>query len=766
MGSDSFGLLGVTIHGRYRVDEVVGEGGFGLVYRGYHLSFEHSIALKCLKIPSHFTPKAEQLFFERFREEGKLLSKLSDHPSIVRVFDFGVTQSRTGASVPFLVLEWLQGGDLECLLEHRSKPFAEKEALRVLRPCIDAIALAHTLGIAHRDLKPANLYLAETPRGKVLKVLDFGIAKAMQEGETATQLATRTASGFSAFSPRHGAPEQFRSKKYGSTGPWTDVHALGLILAEMMLGHPALRGEELGDYMEDATSVERPTPRARGVVVSDEFEALCAKAVARAPADRFPNAGEMLKAVDALLGIKHDHMLGLLSGGLSEPPAALMPDAGPETVAAGPATAAVLASGAIGAEGARLSDAELVAATAPADVVAQLHSSIGPSGTLVTSHAEVARQLDAAQSHQQAQQQQAQTMNAAALGATRPSAELLQPGARASMTTPGMAVTQAQMARPRRILPFVLGWIGLFIVSGVIYLAFVRRPQPRDEARDEATSASLATSTTVEVGTMPVAEPPNRWIQVAAPTSAGSDGPYLGVASEKSSQWGFRPSLKVRPPSYPYEIEQHEVSWAELRPWLQKHPGHVVNEPGWSRDARLSDEARARLPATGVPWETARAYCSDIGGKLPTEAEWEYAARGPALRPNPWGAERVDLTKVHAYRPGRPLSAVMTNEQDATPGSKDAAIYDMAGNAWEWTADVFRGDSPGDAAAPGPTDYTVRAIRGLPPAFAHPTNEAIPAEAASYRDAVCASGKCPAAANDYLPFVGFRCVRPSPSSAK
>lgn len=86
----------------------------------------------------------------------------------------------------------------------------------------------------------------------MLKVLDFGIAKAMQDGESATQLSTRTSSGFSAFSPPYGAPEQFRARRYGPTGPWTDVHALGLILTELVTGERALTGEEHGVPLDEA----------------------------------------------------------------------------------------------------------------------------------------------------------------------------------------------------------------------------------------------------------------------------------------------------------------------------------------------------------------------------------------------------------------------------------------------------------------------------------------------------------------------------------
>jgi serine/threonine-protein kinase len=291
-----FGLLGHALDGRYRVDAVVGEGGFGVVFRGHRLDFDVPIAIKCLKVPAHFTAAARELFLEKFRDEGRHLARLCrDHRSITNVFAFG-----TAAGVPYLVMEWLDGKDLEQILSERTAPFSEAEALAFIRPAVDALAFAHSLGVAHRDIKPANLLLADTARGQVLKVLDFGIAKAMSDGETATQVATRTSSGFSAFSPNYGAPEQFQSKKFGATGPWTDVHGLGLILVEMVTGIRALKGEEMVDFAFSCLSEERPSPRRLGASVSDAFEALCKRTLALSPKARFEDAGELLKALDEL----------------------------------------------------------------------------------------------------------------------------------------------------------------------------------------------------------------------------------------------------------------------------------------------------------------------------------------------------------------------------------------------------------------------------------------------------------------------------------
>lgn len=304
---DVFELVGTVIDERYRVDSVVGEGGFGVVYRAYHLGFEQHVALKCLKIPHHFSDEGKTTFLRKFKEEGKILLKLSHHPAIVRVFDLGAT--RTKDRIPYLVLEWLDGKGLAQTLDERraaGKPFDEREMLRVLRPVIEALSTAHAESIAHRDIKPENIFLLSPIAGagksgaSPAKLFDFGIAKAMHEGDRATRI--RTASTFSAFSPKHGAPEQFSPKKFGETGPWTDVHAIGLLMTEMLTGREAFAGEEFGDMLLAATQELRPTPGAFGTVVSAECETLIAKCVALQPSQRFQDATSLLAEVDRLLG--------------------------------------------------------------------------------------------------------------------------------------------------------------------------------------------------------------------------------------------------------------------------------------------------------------------------------------------------------------------------------------------------------------------------------------------------------------------------------
>jgi len=120
MAADVFRLVGSVLDNRYRIDSVVGEGGFGVVYRGFHLAFGQPIAIKCLKVDARFQGDARALFLRKFREEASFLARLSQHPAVVRVFDLNVTTSPTAVEVPYLVLEWLEGMELEVWLSHRA----------------------------------------------------------------------------------------------------------------------------------------------------------------------------------------------------------------------------------------------------------------------------------------------------------------------------------------------------------------------------------------------------------------------------------------------------------------------------------------------------------------------------------------------------------------------------------------------------------------------------------------------------------------------
>jgi serine/threonine protein kinase len=302
---DLFSLSGTVLDGQYRVDAIIGEGGFGVVYKGWHLPFDQPIAIKALKIPP-LSPQAQNDILAKFQGEARLLYTLSQASlNIVRSVGFGAATMPSGAWAPYIVLEWLEGRSLQADLDERralrlgGRPL--HEAMKLLEPAARGLQVAHHKRVAHRDIKPANIFLTRTkddPPEDTVKVLDFGIAKVIEEGANAAGPGG-TASAFTSFTWLYCAPEQF-DPRHGPTGPWTDVFAFTLVLTEVITGKPPFEAEEAFAIMKEATDTSRrPTPRARGAVVPDAFEAACARALAVDPKARFPDMDELWEALSA-----------------------------------------------------------------------------------------------------------------------------------------------------------------------------------------------------------------------------------------------------------------------------------------------------------------------------------------------------------------------------------------------------------------------------------------------------------------------------------
>ena len=297
---DPFDLRGTTIADKYRVESMVGAGGFGVVYRGEHTGFAEPIAIKCLKLPGTLSEEDRPKFLARLQEEGRVLHRLSKQTNaIVQALDVGAVITPNGQWVPYLVLEWLEGDTLAQLLAKRrrtSRPrFTLDEALELLQPAADALAVAHRQKVAHRDVKPENIFVTQVDGRRTVKVLDFGIAKVLTHHANFASVATQK--NASAFTPTYGAPEQF-NKKRGATGPWTDVFALALILVELLTGERALDGDDATQlYIAAADPASRPTPRHHGVTTNDAVEDVFAQALAVDPAERFADVGTFWRAI-------------------------------------------------------------------------------------------------------------------------------------------------------------------------------------------------------------------------------------------------------------------------------------------------------------------------------------------------------------------------------------------------------------------------------------------------------------------------------------
>ena len=294
--------MGETVAGCFLVERGVAEGGFGVVYQARHLELERAVALKVLKPPAASGPVADA-FQHSFEAEARTMARLQ-HPNIVSVYDFGVAIRPSGAPIHWIALQWLEGRTLDAMLLERRlgsmPPLEPAAALALLRPVMEGITFAHQSGVVHRDLKPANIFLHEQAGRQVPKVLDFGIARMMApDKEAAGSGTSATTRGFRVFSPDYAAPEQV---SHGRTGPWTDVHALGLLLTELLTGEPpygtASSESDLEGRFERVLSLQRPTPGSKGVGVGS-WERVLVKALARRGADRFPDADALLEALES-----------------------------------------------------------------------------------------------------------------------------------------------------------------------------------------------------------------------------------------------------------------------------------------------------------------------------------------------------------------------------------------------------------------------------------------------------------------------------------
>jgi serine/threonine-protein kinase len=301
---DPFGWVGATVDGKYRVDKVVGHGGFGIVYLAHHLGFEEKVALKCLKLPKELQGGDRDRFRDSLVAEGRLLLQLSRATTgVVQALDVGAVVSPSKTWTPYLVLEWLEGTPLDRDLSQRKQTGQGGrtlgEAIEMLEGAARALGVAHGLGIAHRDIKPANLFLVELAGKPGIKVLDFGIAKVLAESDSVTRAFEETGGTVQAFTARYGAPEQF-SRRFGATGPWTDVFALALVLIECVLGAPALEGTDAAQlFVAASDKMIRPTLRGRGFDPGDAVEAVLATALSVDPRERYPNANAFWDALES-----------------------------------------------------------------------------------------------------------------------------------------------------------------------------------------------------------------------------------------------------------------------------------------------------------------------------------------------------------------------------------------------------------------------------------------------------------------------------------
>ncbi len=284
-------LTGQLVDGRYRVGDVVGEGGFGVVYSAIHVGLDRRVALK---VPV-FRGRTDAVRTEQLLAEGRTLERLR-HPNIVAILDVGLLPAEgPEGPLPYLVLEWCEAVTLHAWRAARAGPMTASEVSALMRPALDAVASAHALAVVHRDLKMTNI-LVETDKSgaPVLRVIDFGAAKGWSVLDAAEDGVTLTDSTERALSARYAAPEQLAGLR---TSPATDVYSLALIWLEMVRGTPVHPSTEHARQAVAESSF--PTPRKLGLELGP-YDAVLERALAPRARDRFPDARAFASALDQL----------------------------------------------------------------------------------------------------------------------------------------------------------------------------------------------------------------------------------------------------------------------------------------------------------------------------------------------------------------------------------------------------------------------------------------------------------------------------------
>ncbi|HZI19280.1 MAG TPA: SUMF1/EgtB/PvdO family nonheme iron enzyme [Pyrinomonadaceae bacterium] len=638
-------LVGRFIENKYRVEGVIGAGGMGTVYRATRLLIGDEVAVKVLH--AEFVRDQEA---ERFRREAQAAARIK-HPNAVSVYDFGVTAD----GLLYLVMELVEGESLRQLIKARGS-LEPAAAVEITRQVCAALEEAHHQSVVHRDVKPDNIVVRETPRGLRVKVLDFGVAKLRD-----VPVTTLTQTGSVVGTPHYMSPEQCVGEELDSR---SDIYSLGVVLYEMLAGVVPFNSPISTAVIVQHVNQPPPSLRARNNRVTPQLERVVMHALEKRREARPETAAALAGEAEAALEGR------LPSGDFA-------PGTGPEVVTAGAAWAR------------RATGEEETTREAGHNVSA--HGSAHGSGSQ-SAPTEVLRATPA---------------SGAAFPVGLAGAHALTGPRNVGGRRPlGVAAAAA-------LLLVLLGGAGLVTFwlwpgEGGRVEGVARGEGGGKEAREANASATASPDAAAEKrgagdaaanaprdarASSPAPQPPPGMVYVPGGvfTMGSNDGdPYE------------RPAHRVT--VRPFFIGRHEVTCEEYARFLNE-TGRPRAPRGWK--GRTHPPGAARLPVSGVTWDDAAAYARWAGGRLPTEEEWEFAARGTDGRRYPWGDDwRPGLANADdSGRARGGVAEVGTHEGESPFGARD-----MAGNVWEWTASPLAAYPGGSLPAHEPGD--LRVIRG------------------------------------------------------
>ncbi|MBI4855007.1 MAG: SUMF1/EgtB/PvdO family nonheme iron enzyme [Acidobacteria bacterium] len=624
-------FLGMVLDGKYCVESKIGQGGMGNVYKAKHVHMDTMVAVKIL----HPHLVSDQTTVERFRREARAAITVN-HPNAIHVMDFGVTGDKT----VYLVMEFLEGVSLRKILE-TDKYMAPDRAINVIKQVCAAVEAAHIKNIIHRDLKPDNIVILDcgTPNEQI-KVLDFSIAKLKVATEGPVNL---TQQGMVVGTPQYMSPEQAEGQELDIR---SDLYSLGVIVYEMLTGDlPFKATTPMALILKHIHALPRPLRELKDDI-SPALEAVVLRTLAKKREDRPQSAAQLADQLEEALHQQH------IPTRSDTTPVVVRPT-GDSMSALGKSNIPKSTQPVVGA-------ASYSGATAPLKmpVDSNLPNIGSTSGALDYSG-------DYSLDPSRGPSKVPNSIN-------RP-----QNGNRSISpfvsSSPNMVQGQESLieVKPdgvKRLIVIVGGALFALVVGLTIYFFFFNRP---DGGNDTPVNTS---------------NNPKAWIEklqmVTLPMGTFMMGADKGAADDAT------PAHSVKVPAF--VIGRYEVTNREYREYIR-----ATNRPsplGWTGTEYPTGQDD--FPVSNITWDEANAYCawlSSVSGmrfRMPTEAEWEYAARGTDNRFYPWGEEWDANKTIFGDNSGAAAKAV--NNPQLSGDRSPFGVIGMSGNVAEWTNSDFK----------------------------------------------------------------------------
>jgi serine/threonine protein kinase/formylglycine-generating enzyme required for sulfatase activity len=651
-------LIGTQFGDAYQIIRIIGEGGMGKVYEARHVRLSKRYAVKIL----HPQFNTNDQTIARFRREAEAASSIG-HENILDVIDFNATPD----GVYYIVTEFLDGRSL-------ARAFAEDgimkipRALTILHQMARALTAAHAHEIVHRDLKPENIFLVTRfETDDFVKVLDFGISKVRSGGDRLTQ------AGQIIGTPHYMSPEQAQGEL--NLDHRSDVYSFGAIMYEMFTARLPYEAESVQKILVQLLTEEPPPPRTRKPDLSEDIEAVILTCMAKDPNLRYQTMAEL----DEAIGVVYErHVGGTITSAAAT---AGHKTTGDRPTSPGPGPGCAFSPGpTMSADDTALgpsSSPGLGPASDPGLVSSPGVVSPGPAtggwgaagGTSLTP--------DPIGQHI--------TMRGAQKGGA-PVALILvvllvlaggggalwffvlrdtggggksgKGGAVAEGMKPDVMEMDPAGVDPAGMRPAEVDPVGM-------------RPAGMDPAGMDPVGmdpAGMRPAGMRLAPPRPKANPTQGMVLVKGGTFT------MGRAGGNNKAGPPQKGVKVDD----FYLDAAEVSNADYARYLA---GAGVRSP-WGK-ARVPKKSTEQLPVTLVTWKEAKAYCESLGKRLPTEKEWEYAARGPEHSLYPWG-DKFDASRV--------VSSVLkpSKLKPVRSGVAIGGFFHLSGNAWEWVADQYK----------------------------------------------------------------------------